>query len=395
MHAYRASRAFDGERLLPGGALVLVDGDRIAGVESARFPVPAGCAVTDLPGATLLPGLIDAHVHLCGDSGPRALDQLPDLTDAELDSVIAASLDAQLAGGVTAVRDLGDARWAVADRHRGRADGPTVVAAGPPITSPGGHCAGMGGEASGADGLRRAVRERVEHGVDVVKVMTSGGMMTLGTDVMACQFTLEELRLVVDEAHHGGLPVTGHAHGVPAVDLCLAAGVDGIEHCTCMTPDGIRMPAGMAQGIAAAGIAVCPTNARAPGAVPPPHIQALLERTHMAWEDRYPQFVALHGAGVTLVGGTDAGINPAKPHGIMCEHVIELVTAGLPVTAALAAATSVAAVVCGLRDRTGRLAAGLDADLLAVGGDAVTDVPALRDVRLVVSRGREVVSGGQ
>src|SRR3954447_3534077 len=204
MHGYRAARAFDGERVLPDGALVLVDDGRIVGVEPATAPAPAHCPVTDLPGATVLPGLIDAHVHLCADNGPRALDQLPELSDDELDAIVAASMAEQLASGVTAVRDLGDARWAVVDRHRDHADGPTVVGSGPPITCPDGHCAGMGGEAAGEEGLRRAVVERAERGVDVIKVMTSGGGMTLGTDVTACQFTLAELRALVDEAHRVG-----------------------------------------------------------------------------------------------------------------------------------------------------------------------------------------------
>src|SRR3954464_8244438 len=112
MHGYRAPRAFDGERVLRDGALVLVNGGTIVAVEPASAPAPADCPVTELPGATLLPGLIDAHVHVCGDAGPRALDQLPELSDAELDAIVGQSLAAQLAGGVTAVRDLGDASWA-------------------------------------------------------------------------------------------------------------------------------------------------------------------------------------------------------------------------------------------------------------------------------------------
>jgi imidazolonepropionase-like amidohydrolase len=391
VHGYRAARAFDGERPLPGGALVLVDGGLIVGVEPATAAAPADCPVTELPGATLLPGMVDPHVHLCGDAGPRALDQLPELSDAELDAVVTTSLAVQLASGVTAVRDLGDARWAVLDRHRGRADAPTVVAAGPPITSPGGHCAGMGGEAAGERELRRAVRERAEHGADVVKIMASGGLMTRGTDVLAGQFSPAELRALVDEAHRVGLPLTAHAHPVPVIASCVAAGVDGIEHCTCITPEGIRMPPGLADAIAAAGIPVSPTFARALDAAPPPHVQAAMERTHMAWEDRYPQLAALHRAGVTLVGGVDAGISPAKPHSIMAESLVELVLAGLPAPEALAAGTGIAARVCGLGGRTGRLAAGLDADLLAVDGDPLADITALRHVRLVVTRGREVV----
>jgi imidazolonepropionase-like amidohydrolase len=252
----------------------------------------------------------------------------------------------------------------------------------------------MGGEAGGREALRRAVRDRGEHGVDVVKIMTSGGMMSAGTDVLSCQFTLDELRVVVEEAHRAGLPVAAHAHALVAVELCVAAGVDAIEHCTCLTADGIRTPPPLVDAIAAAGIAVGPTLARAIGSVPPPHVQAVLERTHMAWEDRYPQIAALHRAGVVLVGGVDAGISPGKPHGILREALVELVTSGLSTSAALAAGTSVASQACGLAGRTGRLAVGLDADLLAVGGDAGADITALRDVRLVVSRGREVTTAG-
>jgi imidazolonepropionase-like amidohydrolase len=391
MHGYRAARAFDGERMLPGGALVLVEGGAIMGVEDGTAAAPSDCPVTDLPGATLLPGLVDAHVHLCADNGPRALDQLPELDDDELDVIVSAALRAHLASGVTAVRDLGDARWTVVDRHRRHADGPTVVGSGPPITCPAGHCAGMGGAAAGADGLRRAVRERVDHGVDVIKVMVSGGAMTPGTDVTVCQFPLGELRTMVEEAHRAGLPVTGHAHAVPAVEMCLAAGVDGIEHCTCLTAHGIAMPEGLADALAAAGIPVCPTLGKAPGSDPPPQVQAWLQRTGMSPDDRLRHIGELHRAGIRLIGGLDAGISPGKRHGMTRESVIDLVGSGLSATAALAAGTGEAAGACGLAARTGRLAVGLDADLLVVDGDAAADITALRAVRLVVCRGREVV----
>jgi imidazolonepropionase-like amidohydrolase len=394
MHAYRAPRAFDGERCIPGGALVLVSGSTILAVEPGTAAAPADCPVTEVPGGTLLPGLIDAHVHLCGDGGPRALDQLPELGNDELDEIVATSLAIQLASGVTAVRDLGDARWTVVDRHRAQPEGPTVVGSGPPITCPDGHCAGMGGEASGEDGLRRAVRERAEHGVDVIKVMTSGGMLTEGTDVTQCQFTLTELRGLVDEAHRAGLPVTGHAHAVTAVEMCLAAGLDGIEHCSCMTAQGIAMPESLAEALAASGVAVCPTLNHAPDVQPPPRVQALLDHLGLSPEVHRAQVAALHRVGVRLIGGTDSGIGPAQPHGSMRQSVIDMVDAGIPCSQALAAATGQAARASGLSGRTGRLAPGLDADLLLVDGDPLTDITALRDVRLVLSRGWEAVAAG-
>lgn len=395
MRAYRADRAFDGERELPGGALVLVEDGVIVGVESGTTAAPDGCPVTYRPGTTLLPGLVDAHVHLCADGTATALERLPELTAEQLDTVVAQSKQVELAAGVTTVRDLGDQDWAVVDRHRSDPNGPTVMASGPPITTVGGHCAQMGGAVTGVDELRQAVRDRAERDVDVVKIMTSGGLMTLGTDVLACQFTLAELRAVVDEAHRLGLPVAAHAHALPAVEMCVDAAVDTIEHCSGMTQGGLRMPTEVADRIAAAGIVVCPTMGnRLRGMPPPPHIQALQERTGIRLEDRFPLVGVLIRAGVTIINGGDSGINPAKPHGLLPVSVAELVEAGMSAAAALAAATSVAADAIGLGDRAGRLRAGRPADLVLLEGNPLQDIGSLSDVRVVVSRGREVASTG-
>jgi imidazolonepropionase-like amidohydrolase len=396
MHAYRASRAFDGRRFLAGGALVLVEGRTIVAVQPGAAPAPEGCAVTELAGATLLPGLVDTHVHLCADSSPHALDRIPGLSAAELRAVVTTAGEQHLRAGVTTVRDLGDHHFAVVERARNWAEGPTVVAAGPPITSPGGHCGSMGGETTGVDALRRAVRERVDRGADVVKVMASGGLMTPGTDLFGCQFSLDELRAVVDEAHRAGLPVTAHAHGLPAVQRSSSAGVDGIEHCSCLTPDGVRTAPDLADRLARAGTWVCPTLGRVPGIDPPPHVQERMQALGATYEAQLPNAAALHRAGVALLAGTDAGIGPSKRHGLVPLAVADLVAhCAVPVAEALAAATEVAARACGLDGRTGRLAAGLDADVLAVDGDLAADVGCLQRPRLVLSRGREVPLGDQ
>jgi imidazolonepropionase-like amidohydrolase len=391
MHGYRAPRAFDGERFLDGGALVLVEDGVIAGVEPAGAAAPEGCPVTDVPGGTLLPGLVDTHVHLCGDGGPRALDQIPELDPAELDAVVTAAEQATLRAGVTTVRDLGDHHWTVLERAGRDGVRPTVVAAGPPITSPRGHCWSMGGETVGVEALRRAVRERAERGAGVVKVMASGGVLTPGTDVTACQFTLEELRALVDEAHRLGLPVTAHAHGLPAVERSLAAGVDGIEHCSCLTATGPRLPAELGAALSATGTCVCPTVGFVPGIDPPPHVRARMQAVGATVEQHLPHVAELYRAGVTLLAGTDAGVGPPKPHGQVAQAVADLVDrCAVPLAEALTAATARAARACGLGSSTGRLAAGYDADLLLVDGDVTIDVTALQRPRAVVSRGREV-----
>lgn len=388
MLVVRAERMFDGERLTRGGVTVTVDEGRILAVEAGRSEPPDGATVLDHPGATLLPGLVDAHVHLCGDSAPGALERLPSYTDADLGELVEASLRSHLAAGVTTVRDLGDRSFLVADARAGR-DGmwPTVVASGPPITSAKGHCWNMGGEAGDEEALRRAVRERAEHGVDVVKIMASGGVLTDGTDVLRVQFTLDALRLVVDLAHAAGLPITAHAHGLPAVEQAVAAGVDGIEHCSCLTPEGVVMPDELLATLAERRIVVDPTLGVLPGLAPPPRLLELIERLKLTVEDRYRQAGRMHAAGVVLVTGTDAGIGPAKAHGCAAQAIAELVLGGVAPEPALATATSVAAQALGLGDRKGRLRAGYDADLLLVDGDPVADLTALTHVTAVAVAG--------
>jgi imidazolonepropionase-like amidohydrolase len=396
MFGVRAGRAFDGERVVPGGALVLVDGGRIAGVEPGAAPAPDGCQVLDVPGGTVLPGLVDAHVHLCADGTDGTLDRIGEPSADAMMAVIEQSLRRHLAAGVTTVRDLGDRRFAVLDwRSSARSRGgvyPAVVAAGPPITSVGGHCANMGGEAAGADQLRAAVRERADRGADLVKIMTSGGFQTTGTQVMLCQFTLDEVRAVVEAAHAAGLPVTAHAHGLPAVHMAMAAGADGIEHCSFLTDTGPSQSEQDLARLAQAGTAVCPTLGQAGPLVPSPNAAALLARLGMTpgqvVEMGKRRVGQMHAAGVRVVSGSDGGIAAAKRHGLLPVSVAFLVDGGVSTAAALASATALAAAACGLGDKKGRLRAGHDADLLVVDGDPVADIGALARPVAVFAGGR-------
>jgi imidazolonepropionase-like amidohydrolase len=401
MDAVRAPHCFDGTRFMPGGATLLVDDGLVAGVEPFAFDVPDGCEVTTYDG-TLLPGLVDMHVHLVTDSGPNALERVAGRSDHELDAVVTEGLRRQLAAGVTTVRDLGDRGYVVVDRRdrqRSSADvEPRIVAFGPPVTTPGGHCDYLGGVLSGAGQVAGAIRERVEHGVDEVKVMASGGVNTPGTDVLRTQFSDDELRALVDAAHAAGLPVTAHAHGTPSVRQSLAAGVDGIEHCSCVTERGFGdADDALVAELGRSGVAICPTlgvdTARMTAA--PTAIAATAERFGTTLEQLAAvrgAFVArLHRAGARIVSGVDAGIQPAKGHGTLPFAVVALVEAGLSVEDALASATSLAASACGLGGTTGRLAVGRDADVVVVEGDLSQDVRALHRPVSVRRAGREAL----
>ena len=400
MRAVRAEHFFDGEQFGRSGATVLVAEGKVVGVEPFGFDPPPGCPVLSYAG-TLLPGMIDAHAHLVTDSGPMALDRVAGYSAAEIETVMTQALQDQLAAGVTTVRDLGDRDFAAAGR-RSRPGGsrpavePDIVATGPPITSVGGHCHYLGGEVAGTEQIRRAIKDRADRNVDAVKVMASGGANTPGTDVMATQFTDSELRLIVELAHQAGLPVTAHAHGTPAVEQAIAAGVDGIEHCSCVTDRGIGdVSDATLAALARSQIAVCPTLGLDPAVTrtPPPQMLAMLSRIGLTLE----QFVAarvafagrLHRAGVRLISGVDSGINPAKRHGTLPHAVLDLQAAGLTIAQALASATSVAADALGLAGK-GRVAAGRDADLLIVSGDLAEDPGALLDPQAVFRAGHRI-----
>ncbi|MGW5578845.1 amidohydrolase family protein [Micromonospora chokoriensis] len=391
-HAVRAGRMFDGERLVDGGVLVLLDVGRIVDVRRGRAEAPEGWPVREAPDGTLLPGLVDAHVHVCADAGPDALGRLADRAETDLDAVVEASLRAHLRAGITTVRDLGDRRDAVL-RWRGRGvrdDLPTVVAAGAPVTSIGGHCWALGGEASGVDGVREAVRLRAAAGADLVKIMASGGVFTPGTDTTRPQFTDQELAAAVNQAHDLGLPVTAHAHALSAVEQALRVGVDGIEHCTSVTAAGARVPEELAERLAASGIAVCATLGTDPAVVTPPEVVEMAARAGLSEAALRAGTATLHRAGVRLVAGSDAGLGPAKPHGILRETLVEYVACGIPATAALTAATSVGAEVCGLGGRKGRVRPGFEADLLIVDGDPTRDITVLRRPLAVYRAGEPV-----
>ncbi|HEY3471770.1 MAG TPA: amidohydrolase family protein [Amycolatopsis sp.] len=383
--AIRAAWLFDGAgSRLVADPVVVLDGPVIRSVDTGVAP-PPDARVVDLGAATLLPGLIDTHVHLAFDASIDAVGNLQARTDDEVLAAMADAGRAQVRAGVTTVRDLGD-RGYLSLELRDRPGLPTIVAAGPPVTSPLGHCHFLGGEAEPTEaGVRRAVREHVDRGVDVVKIMASGGTMTPGTLQELAQFDVAVLRAAVDEAHRHGLPVTAHAHGTQAIADALAAGVDGMEHVSFWSADGVDVREDLMAAIAERRVTVGATLGMVPvpGLTPP---EAIVSRLPAMMGN----LRRLHELGAPFVAGTDAGIAPVKPHGVLTTAPAMLRDLGLGPAEALRAVTSVAAGVCGLGHRKGRLAPGFDADVVAVDGDPLADPGVLRRVVSVYARGVKV-----
>lgn len=379
MPAIRARRLFDGRELL---------GERVVHVEDGRITAVAehGVAELDLGDVTLLPGLIDCHVHLVFDASADPVAHLAGASDEELLDRMRDAAAATLAAGVTTVRDLGDRNFLALRlaQKLSVTEGPEILAAGPPITTTKGHCWFLGGEADGVDGVRAAVRERARRGTHVVKMMVTGGEMTPGTHSHVRQYGMAELRAAVEEAHAHGLPIAAHAHAGEGIADALAAGFDTIEHCSFLTEDSAEPDLAVIARLAASDVIVSLTAGMVPGGPPPP--PGIARRIPGVMRS----LRALNAAGVPFVIGSDAGIGPIKPHGVLPYGPGMLVDLGYAPLDTLRSITSQAARACRVADRKGRIMAGYDADLLAVEGDPLADVTALLRPVAVFRMGRRV-----
>lgn len=386
-------------------AAVHVAGDRITYAGPARDApgVAASDPVHRLPGACLLPGLIDCHAHPV--SFPRGAgsgsDQATHL--AVLQAV--SSLDAALRSGITTIRDCGAphaasfaVRQALADRV---ISGPRLVAAGPPLCPTGGHGHYGGGECDGADGVRAKVRELFKSGADFIKVTATGGG-TPGTLRHRATFTVEELRAAVTEAERRDSYVTAHCHATEGIRHCLDAGVPMLEHATFVEPDGTeRFDPEVGARIRDAGVIVVPTvevHARwlrdhpADGPELAPEQRQEWRRRRDSSARRLGIVHELHQLGVPLLVGSDAGLGRSYPAPFddLALEIELFVQAGVSPGDAIAGATGAAARALGIDGEAGRLAAGLAADVLAVPGDPLADVTVLATPSLVMHRGQIV-----
>lgn len=337
----------------------------------------------DLPGSTLMPGLIETHDHLptsgtaveYPDYGPHEVARLT------LNAVRSAR--ELLSVGVTSAQSLGARHYvdvAVRDAiDNGDVRGPRIIASGPQITTTGGHSHHAGAEVDSIDQIRHEVRRHHKMGVDTIKVMATGGFMTGGSAPWFAQFSQDELQVLFAEAHRLGKWTAAHAHGTQGIERAVRAGVDLVAHASFITDRGrSEFDAALADEMARTGVYVeCTMTADMP---------RMLRR-----DDSYaPPVRRLWEHGVRIVVGHDAGI-PAVPQRGYVGGLEALEWAGLPRTEVILAATSRAAAAIGCAGVTGVLAEGFEADLIAVAGDPREDLAVLRDLRLVVTRGREFV----
>ena len=368
---------------------VLIDGDTIIAV-GPRAEVEQQVAGTarrrDHPDSTVPPGLINCHVHLCFDTSTDPVASLWAADDSALLQDMAVRAQQLLHAGVTTARDLGDRGGLTIKLRdaviRGDTAGPRLVVAGAPLTPPGGHCWFLGGEVDGIGAIRAQVRHNARRGVDVIKVMASGGQLTPDSPAMwESQFSSEQLRVVVEEAAEAGLPVAAHAHGTEAITSAVAAGVTTIEHCTWMGRDSIDRRADVAVDMADRRIYACAASSR--------NWRTLVEKAGPERAEQiYGRLTWLAELGVPLITGTDAGL----PNSVFDDFVgaLELYEyLGFTPGRVLEMATVTSAAALGLAGHAGQLRPGYSADLLVVQGDPRAGLGALRNRQLVLARGRD------
>jgi imidazolonepropionase-like amidohydrolase len=375
-----------GAAAISDAALWLDDG-RIAWVGAAReLPEAArGVERIELQGCTLLPGLVDVHVHLVASGGPDLAGGIP---ASESGRTLAAVANARrhLDAGVTLVRDLGATGGEAIAVGRaveaGTIEGPRVVAAGPAVTMTGGHIPYLGRVADGPEQLRAAVRANFAMGAGCIKVVATGGVLTKGLDPRLASYTQPELDALVDEAHRLGLPVAAHAIGEGGVTAALRAGADSIEHGMFLDDESIEL-------FLETGARYSATFAAREWIMRGESVPRWAkERARPAAEAHVPSFQAAVKAGVRIVAGTDAG-TPENYHGRVAHEVVSMVEAGLDPLAGVRAATAEGADLLGEPDR-GVLRAGAVADVLAAAGDVAADISALTRPAAVFQSGRRV-----
>ena len=395
----KAARLFDGKGDgTVAGAVVVVEGSTIKAVGG---PVPPGAKVVDLGDATLLPGFIDAHVHLTGESGDNWYkDAIEGLRRNLPEAAIRATDFARktLLAGFTTVRNVGandfvdvGLRNAI---NAGVVPGPRMLVAANALGARGGHCDQTGfpyllfgresgladGIASGPDGFRDAVRFQLKYGADLIKVCATGGVLSLGDAVDTPQLTQAEMDALVDEAHRLGHKTAAHAHGATGAKVAIRAGIDSIEHGSFLDDEAIRMMKEKGTFLVPTAMAVKFTTG--PDRTFPPEIAV---KAKAAGDAHAAALKAAIKAGVKIALGTDSAVSP---HGLNAQEFALLVAHGLAPAAALRAGTASGAQLLGLDKTIGTIEPGKQADLVAVPGDALADVKATERVLFVMKGGK-------
>lgn len=376
----RHVRLIDGLGSVLDRATVVIKDDRILSAGPSRSTtVPRGASELDVRGMTVLPGLIDCHVHLGLGGEPDVVAVVE--TDAPGMTLLKAARHAKqtIDAGVTTVRDVGYKGHGIFALKQaiaaGLVPGPRTLAAGLAICMTGGHARFIGREADGPAEIIRAVREQLAAGADLIKIIASGGVLTPGTSPDQAQYSVEEIGAAVQEAQRAGKRVAAHAHGATGMKQAIAAGVRSVEHATLMNEEAaaafVRHEVFIVPTLSAlATTAACPLGSGVP--------ESAVQKAKDMSARHEASFKKAHQRGVRIAMGTDAG-TPFNYHGENVQELERMVALGMSPMEAILSATASAATLLGLDDRIGTIQPGKLADLIIVEGDPLKRIGLLRD----------------
>jgi len=380
-------------------AVVLIDEKRIAAVgPEAQVHLPPDMQVVDVGERTVMPGLIDAHVHLLSTGSAISGQESRTMTDHQVLLVGARNAQLALQSGLTTVRDCGDRGYlSLVLRDfidAGRMAGPRLVCSGPVLTSTAGHLWWDGIECDTVDDLRRGVRTLVKHGVDCIKLMGTGGNATPGSNPEASQYDAAGFRAVADDAHRMGKKVAVHVHGVDGTRMAVDAGIDTLEHVPFRAHGGIAYDEALVEQIIRRGLIV---SLAMPATWYRVRAEEMREaRTHPGhlWQARYETIRRMHTAGAKLVVSSDTGSTATRIDELAL--LMEFLVKGVQIPAAdiLRGVTGLAAEAVGLADALGTLESGKLADVVVVDGDPLSDITAMQRIHTVVKDGKILVRDG-
>jgi len=377
--------------------VVITDSRIVAVGREGAVAVPRGAKRIDLPGKTILPGLIDMHVHLEGHpkySGYNALE----FTDTFWAIQSTYNAKAMLDAGFTTVRNVGANNYtdvglkeAIAE---GWIEGPRIVPAGHGLGATGGHCdetflppsfKRLGeGVADGPEGLRQKVREQKKYGAEVIKICATGGVFSRGDEPGQQQLTAAELEAIADEAHMAGLKVAAHAHGATGIKAAIRAGIDTIEHASLIDDEGIALAKKAGTWLT---MDIFNTDYTQSEGAKNGVLEDNLRKDREIAQIQRDNFRKAHAAGARMLFGTDAGV---MPHGTAGGQFKYMVQYGMTPMEAIQAATRNGAMALGREKDIGAIAVGRYGDIVAVDGDPLNDVRAFEDVDVVIKGGKVV-----
>ncbi len=380
-----------------GPATITVTDGRITAVDKGLNRPADAAQVIDLSAKTVLPGLIDLHVHLTSDPGGDYRDEAVDSNEwATVIGMKNAALT--LNAGFTTVREAGSAQHTAFALRRGIADGivwgPRIVAAGPALSIVGGHAdvtgfrpevlmaLDTGYTCTGADQCAEKVRKASKMGADVIKITATGGVLSQQGRGLEAHFSTDELKSIADTAHSLGLKVMAHAHGARGIEASAATGIDTVEHATFADEAALKVMKAKGTVLVPTLMALEGVRARLGKGIYTPTVEV---KARQALEAAGRQVTRSKATGVTVAFGTDAGV---FEHGTNAGEFALLVKYGLTPAEAVASATTVAAKTLGMENEIGRIAPGYSADMIAVDGNPLADVRTLEKVDWVMVRGR-------